>query len=209
MIRILVADDHPVVLRGVRYIVDDTSDIRVVGEAVNAQELFESARTIACDAIVMDLTMPGSEGLDLLKRMKAELPAVPIVVFSMYSEEEFAIRVLKAGASAFVTKGSAGENLVDAIRTACAGRQYISPVVAARLLSDLGPDASLPHGRLSNREYQVLLLIASGRTVSGIAEELALSVKTVSTYRSRLLEKMKLRTNAELTAYAIRNRLAD
>jgi two-component system, NarL family, invasion response regulator UvrY len=209
MIKVLVADDHPVVLRGVRYILGDTSDMTVVGEVTNAQELLEAARTIACDALVTDLSMPGSNGLELLRDVKRERPDLPIIVLSMHSEDEFAIRALKAGASAFVTKGSAAENLIEAIRAATAGRKYITSALAERLVDQLAEHPTQPHDRLSKREFQVLRLIASGRTVSEIADELSLSVKTVSTYRARILEKMKLRTNAELTAYALRNRLVE
>jgi DNA-binding NarL/FixJ family response regulator len=209
MIKVLVADDHPVVLRGVRYILGDTSDMTVVGEVTNAQELLEATRTIPCDALVTDLSMPGSSGLDLLRDVKRQRPELPIIVLSMHSEDEFAIRALKAGASAFITKGSAAENLIEAIRAASAGRKYISPALAERLVDQLAEHPTQPHDRLSKREFQVLRSIASGRTVSEIADELSLSVKTVSTYRARILEKMKLRTNAELTAYALRNRLVE
>ncbi len=211
MIRVVVADDHPVVLRGIKHILGETPDILVVAEAVTGQEVLDKIGTHACDAIVLDLSMPGcGDGLDLLKELKHERPDIPILVLSMHSEDQFAIRTLKAGASGYLVKESAADRLVEAVRTVAANRKYISPALAERLVNGLrAAPATLPHECLSDREYHVLRLIAGGRTVSEVARELSLSVKTISTYRSRILNKMRLRTNAELVVYAVRNHLPD
>ncbi len=210
MIHVLVADDHPLVLRGVRHVLAEAGDVAVVAEAVTGREVLEKVAAVACDAIVLDLRLPDVEGMDLLETLRERFPHVPIVVLTLHSDEHLAIRAFKAGAAGYVTKDSAAETLVDAVRAVVEGRTYVTPALADRLGSELRRGAEkLPHESLSEREHQTLRLIASGRTVSEIAAELALSVKTVSTYRTRILEKMRLRTNAELTAYAIRHRLTD
>lgn len=182
----------------------------VGGEALNGQQALEKAWTEPYDVVILDITMPGRNGLDVLRDLKRERPRLPVLVLSMHSEDQFAIRTLKAGASGYMTKESAPDELVKAIRKVHAGGRYVSPALAERMAFALeGPSDSLPHERLSDREYQVLCMIASGKSVTQIADEISLSVKTISTYRSRILAKMGMKTNAELTRYAIRNQLVD
>jgi len=160
--------------------------------------------------VILDISMPGHSGLDILKELKCERPTLPVLVLSMYSEDQFAMRVLKAGASGYLTKDSAPDELVKAIRKVVSGGKYVSPFLAEKLAFEIGMDSSkLPHETLSDREFQVLRMIATGKAVKEIAAELSLSVKTISTYRARLLQKMNLTTNAELIHYAIQNRLID
>lgn len=178
------------------------------GEAENAQDLFARLKELPWDVVVLDLSMPGASGLDILKQIKHENPQLPVLVLSMYPEEQYAVRTLKAGAAGYLTKESAATELVAAIHKVTRGGKYINASVAETLVQQLGSDHEHPpHELLSDREYQVLCMIASGKEVGQIATELALSVKTVSTYRARTLEKMNMRTNAELTHYAIENKL--
>ncbi len=208
MIKALIADDHAVVRRGIRQILSETADIVVGAEAVNSQQVLEHLRAKTWDVLVLDITMPGRSGLDILQEIKQLRPRMPVLVLSMHSEEQFAARVLKAGADGYLPKDTAPEELVKAVRKVHAGGKYISPTQAEQLLHWLGNgNHDLPHETLSDREYEVMRLIASGKTVSQIAEELKLSVKTISTYRMRMLEKMHMKTNAELTHYAIKNQL--
>lgn len=208
MIRLLIADDHAVVRRGVRQIVDSEHDMTVVAEASSASELIELARKHRVDVIVVDVTMPGRSGLDALKQLRQDLPRVPVLVLSMHPEDQYAVRTLKAGASGYLTKESAPEELVKAVRRVMTGRRYVSASLAERLATGLTVDADGPlHERLSDRECQILCLLASGKPRREIAEELALSVKTVSSYRERILEKTGMKTNAELTRYAIAHQL--
>jgi len=209
MIRVLVADDHPVVRRGVKQILADEPDMAVRGEARTAQETLELARNGDWDVVVLDITMPDRSGLEILKELKQERPRLPVLVLSMHSEDQFAVRILKAGGAGYLTKEAAPEALAQAIRKVVGGGRYISPSFAESLAADLAAEDRPPHATLSDREYQVLRLIGSGNTVSQIAAQLRLSVKTVSTYRIRVLEKMRMTTNAELTHYAIRNRLVE
>lgn len=210
MIRVLIADDHAVVRRGLKQILEETSDIVAGGEATNGQEVLEHVRGTHWDALVLDITMPGRSGLDILKEIREQRPNLPILVLSMHAEEQFASRVLKAGAAGYLPKESAPEELVKAIRKVHGGGKYISPAQAEKLVHLLDRASERPaYESLSDREFEVLRLIASGRTVSEIASQLKLSVKTVSTYRTRILEKMKMRTNAELTHCAIKNRLVE
>lgn len=210
MIKILVADDHPVVRQGLKQILADAQDIEVAAEAEDGHELLEKVRKQDFDVIVLDITMPGMMGLDVLKQLKSEQPELPILILSMHPEEQYAIRVLRAGASGYLTKASAPNRLIGAIRKVHRGGKYVSSSLAERLADELRGDITkLPHETLSDREYQVMCLIASGKTVTQIADQLALSVKTVSTYRSRILEKMRMQSNAELTHYAIENKLVD
>lgn len=208
MIRILVADDHAIVRRGLIQILAEHCDMSVVGEASDAAELFALARAQKWDIVVLDVSMPGRGGLDVLKELKAEFPARPVLILSVHPEDQYAVRALRAGAAGYLTKDSAPAELVNAIRKAMQGGKYVSPSLAEKLAFNLAPDPDrLPHEALSDREYQVLCAIASGKTVSEIAEEMSLSVKTISTYRTRLLEKMNLKNNAELTHYAIQHGL--
>jgi len=209
MIRILVADDHAVIHRGVRQIVSAEPDMAVQGEARTAQEALALVRKQPWDVLVLDISMPGG-GLDLLKAVKQEYPKLPVIILSMHPEEQYAVRALKLGAASYLNKASAPEELVTAIRKVVAGGKYVTPSLAEKLASVIATDTERPpHERLSDREYQVMCLIASGKSVSDIAEELSLSVKTISTYRTRILEKMQLKNNAEITHYAIQNRLVD
>jgi DNA-binding NarL/FixJ family response regulator len=195
MTRVLIADDHAIFREGLRQILEDIEDLQVVDEASHGQE-------------VLDIAMPGLSGLETMKLIKGRKPKMKVLILSMYPEEQYAVRAIKAGASGYITKSSASEELLGAIRKVMSGGKYITSSVADKLLADLGPDSGHPlHELLSDREYQVLCLIASGKTVSEIADQLALSVKTVSTHRVHILEKMKMKTNAELTNYAIKQNL--
>lgn len=210
MIRIIIADDHPVVRQGLKQILADEPDMIVTGEAPNAQGLLEKVRKEKCDVLLLDITMPGRGGLDILKDLRREYPKLSVLVLSIHPEDQFGPRVLKSGAAGYMSKESAPEELVSAIRRVAAGGKYISPSLAEKLASDLADDgARAPHEKLSDREYQVMSLIASGKTVKEISANLSLSVKTISTYRSRMLGKMKMKTNAELIHYAIQNKLVD
>jgi two-component system invasion response regulator UvrY len=208
MIRVLIADDHAVVRQGLKQILGDTHEMVVAGEATNGQEVLDKVRAEAWDVVVLDISMPDRSGLDILKQLRSERPKLPVLVLSMYSEDQFAVRVLKAGACGYLTKDSAPDELVKAIRKVVSGGRYVSPFLAEKLAFEIGADSSkLLHETLSDREFQVLRLIAAGKSVKEIAAELSLSVKTVSTYRARMLEKMNLGTNAELIHYAIQNHL--
>lgn len=208
MIRVLIADDHAIVRSGLKQILADTPDIVVSAEATNGREALQQLETKPCDVLVLDITMPGRSGLDILKDVKQLRPGLPILVLSMHAEEQFATRTLKAGASGYMNKESAPEELVKAIRKVHSGGKYVSVSQAERMVAELtGDSEKLPHELLSDREYETLCLIASGKTASQIAKELSLSVKTVSTYRARILEKMNFTTNAQLTHYAIKNGL--
>jgi DNA-binding NarL/FixJ family response regulator len=208
VIRILVVDDHSVVRQGIKQIVADSPDIEIVGEAVSGQEALDLVRARAFDVVILDIAMPGRGGLDVLRELKAEKPALKVVVLSMYPEEQYAIRSLRDGASAYLTKGSPPEELILAIRTVASGKRYITPAVADRLATYIEDSSQRPpHETLSDREMEVLVLIGSGKQVSDIAEELNLSTKTVSTYRSRILLKMNMETNAQLIRYSLQHGL--
>jgi two-component system invasion response regulator UvrY len=210
MIRVLIADDHAVVRQGLKQILGETPGMLVGGEATNGQEVLDRVRAETWDVVVLDISMPDRSGLDVLKVLKAERPAMPVLVLSMYPEDQYAKRVLKAGASGYLTKDSAAEELVRAIHKVVSGGRYVSPHLAESLAFEIGTDSTrLPHETLSDREFQVLRLIAAGRSAREMAVELALSVKTVSTYRARMLQKMGLGTNAELIHYAMQNQLID
>lgn len=210
MIRVLIADDHPIVRQGIQKIVDANADMRVASEAVDARQTLERAAADPVDLVLLDLAMPGADGLDVLKDLKRRQPHLPVLVLTMYSEEQFAIRALKAGAGGYLTKDAVPEELVRAIRTVVGGRHYISSTLGDRLATTLvDGSGNAPHENLSDREYQVFRRIAAGRTTREISVDLKLSVKTVATYRGRILEKMRLSSNAELVAYAIRNGLTD
>ena len=210
MIRILVADDHPVVRQGLKQIVAGTTDIFVVDEAATGQEVLDKVRQNYFDVVLLDITMPGISGLDVLKQLRSERPELAILILSMHPEEQYAARVLRAGASGYLAKESAPDDLVAAVRKISLGGKYVSPSLAEKLASDLAVDTQEPlHQTLSDREYETMHLIASGKTTAEIAEQLSLSPKTISTYRSRILEKMGMRSNTELTLYAVRNRLLD
>lgn len=208
MIRVLIADDHPIVRKGLRELVAEESDMTVAAESGNGLEVLRLIQTGPFDVVLLDISMPGISGLDILQQVRPEHPNLPILVLSGFPETELAMRTLKAGASGYLNKEMAPEELVAAIRLVNSGRKYVSPAVAELLANSVGRSNDSPHELLSDREYQVMLLLAAGKTVSEIAAEISLSVKTVSTYRARILEKMNLRNNAELMLYAIRNKLA-
>lgn len=209
-IKILIADDHAIVREGLKQILADSGGIVVTGDAENGNDAIKLARTIDADVLLLDISMPDKSGIEVLKQIKKETPKLAVLVLSMHREDQYAIRSLKAGASGYLNKQSAPAELVDAIRQVASGRKYISPALAQELANQIGDDRNVaPHETLSDREYQTLIMIASGKTVSDIALELSLSVKTISMYRTRLLQKMKLRHNAELTHYAIKNNLVD
>ena len=210
MIRLLIADDHAIVREGLKQIVAEIGDMSVDGEASNGQQVMELVRQRDWDVVLLDLAMPGRGGIDTLRQLKREKPDLPVLILSIYPEDQYAVRALKDGAAGYLTKESAPEELVKAIRKAAKGGKYVSPALAERLAYELETDADKPpHERLSDREYQVMLMLASGKTVGQIAEELSLSVKTVSTNRARLLRKMGMKTNAELIYYAVKRQLVD
>jgi DNA-binding NarL/FixJ family response regulator len=210
LLKILVADDHSIVREGLKQILSQVPDIVVAGEASDGNQAVNKARNGDYDLVLLDIVMPGISGLDVLKQLKVEKPDLPILILSMYPEEQYAIRTLKAGASGYLTKESAPEELIGAIRKVCSGGKYVTSSLAEKLVSYLEVDLERPvHDLLSDREFQVVIMIASGKTVTQIADELSLSVKTISTNRSRALRKMGMKTNAEITYYAIKHGLVD
>jgi DNA-binding NarL/FixJ family response regulator len=210
VIRVLLADDHAIVRAGLKEILEDTGDMTVAGEATNGQEVMAQVRAHDFDVAVLDLSMPGRSGFELIKQVKVEKPRLRILVLTMHSEEQYAVRALKAGASGFLTKEAAADQLVAAIRRIAGGGAYVSPETAERLALAAAPRTeAAPHTLLSNREFQILQMIAGGRTVSEIAKRLSLSVKTVSTHKTRILHKMGLANQAELIRYALEHKLLD
>jgi two-component system, NarL family, invasion response regulator UvrY len=210
MIKILIADDHAIVREGLKQIVSETTDIDVKGEAINGQQVLELIKINEWDVVLLDIAMPGRGGIDTLKQLKLEKPKLPVLVLSMYPEEQYAVRAIKAGASGYLTKESAPEELIAAIRKVCHGGKYISASLAEKLAVRVGNEIEKPlHEKLSDREYQVVLMIASGKTVREIADELSLSIKTISTNRARALRKMGMKNNAEITYYVIKQELID
>ena len=210
MLRILVADDHEVVRKGLVNVLSETLKPIKIDEAINGQEAVSKVLKSEYDLVVLDLKMPGKSGLDVLKEIKQHRPKLPVLILSMHPEEQFAIRAMRAGASGYLTKECAGDELVLAIRKALKGERYISGSLAEILADDLGGDSEKSiHEILSDREYQVLLMIASGKPVGAIAKELCLSVKTISSYRTNILLKTRMKNNAEITHYAIQNKLVD
>ena len=210
MIRVVIADDHPIVRAGLRQILSEDRDIEVAGEAGDGNMLLEQVRRHDFDVVLLDLTMPGPDGLDVLKQLKIEYPGLPVIILTVHPESQYALRILRAGASGYLTKESAPDELIGAIRKVHRGGKYISVSLAEKIAFalDAGTEQK-PHETLSDREYQVLCLLAAGKTVTEIAEELSLSVKTISTYRARILEKMRMKTNAELIHYAIHSGLTE
>jgi len=210
MIRLLIADDHAIVRQGLKQIVSEFPGMTVAGEAASGEEALALARKLSYDVAIVDIAMPGRGGLEILKDLREARPTAKIVILSMHPEEQYAIRCLRDGASAYITKGNATEELIHAIQAVAAGKRYITPMVAEKLVSYIERDAErLPHENLSNRELQVLILLGSGKTVTDISRELSLSAKTISTYRARVLEKMNMDTNALLIRYVIRHGLVE
>ena len=208
MTRVIICDDHALIRRGIRDTLSDAPDIEVVGEAGDYGELRTLMRKESCDVLVLDINMPGRSGLDVLHVLKDEGSPVKVLVVSMYPEDQYAIRALRAGAHGYVNKGGDPQGLVQAVRTVAQGRKYVTPEIAQMLVESLTtPEVVNAHEKLSDRELQTLVMIASGKRLSDIANELTLSPKTVSVYRARVLEKLALANNSELTVYAIRNGL--
>ncbi len=208
MTRILIADDHAMFREGLKQILEDVPDMVVADDVSRGQEVLEKIAKNDYDILLLDIAMPGLDGLQTLKVLKGRKPEMRVLILSMYSEEQYAVRAIKAGAAGYITKGSASEELIDAIRKVSCGGRYISSSIVDKLLFDLEPEPQrLPHERLSDREFQILCMIARGKTVSEIALELCLSVKTVSTHRVHILEKMKMKSNAELMSYSLKQNL--
>ncbi len=208
MIRVLIADDHTLFREGLKKIIAGTSDIAVAGEASNGNDVLARLKEDSFDVLVLDISMPGKDGLEVLKEVRTRYHRLPVLMLSMFPEEQYATRVLKAGASGYLTKESAPDVLITAVRKAARGERYVSPTLAEKLASGLADDLrKLPHERLSDREYQIMRLIASGKRMKEIARQLSLGPTTISTYRARILEKMGMASNAELTLYASQNNL--
>lgn len=210
MIRVVLADDHRMVRAGLKEILADTGDIEVVGEATNGHEVMARVRELLFDLLVLDMSMPGRSGIDLIRQVKSEKPALRILVLSMHSEEQYAVRALKAGAAGYLTKEGAADELVAAIRRIAGGGAYVSPETAQRLALGLEAGSERPpHESLSDREMQVFHMIAAGKSVTDIADTLTLSVKTVSTHKTRIMQKLNAHNQTDLIRYAIRHKLVD
>jgi DNA-binding NarL/FixJ family response regulator len=210
MIRVVIADDHTIMRDGLKHLLGAAGDIEVAGEARNGLEVIERVRDLKFDILLMDMSMPGKSGIELIRQVRSEKPKLRILVLSMHEEQQYAVRAIRAGAAGYLTKESASLQLVEAIRKVAAGGAFISAEVAQQLALGAMPDATGPlHATLSDREYQILLLIANGKSISEIAEQLFLSVKTVSTHKSNILQKMNMSTQGELIRYALTHRLVE
>jgi DNA-binding NarL/FixJ family response regulator len=208
LIKILIADDHVIVRKGLKHILSETSDMVVTGEAGEGQETLNKVYENDYDMVLLDISMPGRGGLEVLAEIKKNKPDLPVLILSMHPEEQYAVRALRTGASGYLTKKSAPEELIKAIRKVSRGGKYVTASLAERLVYEIKIDVEKPrHESLSNREFQIFCMIASGKTPKQISEELSLSVKTISTYRCRILNKMNVKNNAGLTYYAIQNSL--
>ena len=208
MINIFIADDHALIREGIKKILSTVSDIKLVGETANPHEISEQLKKVNCDILILDLSMPGKDGLDVLKEIKNFSPEIKILIMTMLPEDQFAKRTLKAGASGYLTKESAPDELITAIRRIAAGRKYVSQNLAEKLAQDLEDNSDKPvQDLLSDREFQILKMMASGKSQTDIAGELSISASTVNTYRSRILEKLDLRTTADLIHFAYQNKL--
>ena len=207
MIKVIIVDDHPVVRRGLKQIIEDEPDMEVAGEAKNAGECFSLVRKTDCTLVLLDITLPDRSGFDVLKQLKYEHPELPVLILSTHSEDLYGLRLIKAGASGYLMKEGAPDELVKAIRKVNAGGKYVSASLAEKLVFRTGDFDKPPHENLSNREFQILCMIAQGRSLKSIAGELCVSEKTVSTYRSRIMEKMKMSTNYDLICYASEHHL--
>jgi DNA-binding NarL/FixJ family response regulator len=207
---VLIADDHAILRRGLRDILEETDGIRVVAEAESSSETLKQVRSHRCDVVLLDISMPDRNGIETLAIIKKEQPNVAVLMLSTYPENQYAVRALRAGAAGYLTKQSAPAQLVNAIRQVAEGKKYVTPAVAEELARHVVQDGEhAPHELLSNREYQTMRLIAAGRTVSEIAQQLSLSVKTVSVYRARILQKLGVTSTAAIAHYAITNKLVD
>ncbi len=208
MIRIVIADDHTLMREGLKRILESTDDIEVVGEATDGFGVLAHVRKGGFDLLLLDLSMPGRSGIDLIRQIRTESPKLPVLVLTMYEEEQYAIRSIRAGAQGYLTKESAGTQLVHAIRKVASGKPYISIEVAEQLALDImTPEKPLPHSQLSNREFEIFNLLAQGKTVTDIGQQLHLSVKTVSTHKSRILNKMGMHSISEIVRYAVAHNL--
>lgn len=208
MMKILIADDHAIFREGLKQIIARSSNLVIAGEAENGMEVLNKVMQNDYDVVLLDISMPGRNGLDILLEIKSVRPKLPVLILSMHPEKQYAVRAFRSGATGYVTKGSPPHELIQALEKVAIGKKYVSPALAEMLVNSLDPDSQEElHGELSNREYQVLRMIASGKSVGKISEELSLSVKTVSTYRTNILRKMNLENNAEITRYVIQNNL--
>ncbi len=208
MTRVIIADDHAIIREGLKQIIAESPEMTVTGEASDGQQLLERIRKETFDVVLLDISMPGRSGIEILKQLKTEKPYLPVLMLSMHPEEQYALRAMKGGASGYLTKETAPDELIKAIKKVIAGGRYITSTLAEHLAEVYERDVEeLPHRKLSDREYEVFRLIASGKSVSQIAGEMFVSVKTVSTYRTRILQKMNMKNNAELMHYAMRNEL--
>jgi len=209
MTKALIADDHPIVRQGLKQLLSEEPDMEMVGEAADSNEVLELAGQQDWDIVILDITMPGRGGLDVLKELRQNYPGLPVLILSIHPEDQYAVRALKAGAAGYLTKESAPEELIRAMRTVLKGKKYISASLAEKLADYLErEDQKNIHEILSDREYQVMVMITRGKSIKEIAEDLSLSIKTISTYRARIFEKMKMKSNAELIRYAINKNLA-
>ena len=209
IIKIIIADDHPLFRRGLKHALEETPDIEVIGEASNGDSLLSMIKSDNLDMVLLDISMPGKSGLDLLKQLKSEYSKLPILILSVYPEEQYAVRFIKAGASGYLTKESAAEKLAEAIRKIATGGKYASTAIIEKLAFDFSDSDKPLHETLSDREYQVFGMISIGKSLTEIGVDLSLSVKTISTHRTRILEKMKMKKNAELIHYAITRNLLE
>lgn len=205
---IIIVDDHELIREGLKKVIAKEIDIQLVGEAVDADGLFKLLAKVEVDVVVLDISLPGRSGLDLITEIKIQKPEAKILILSMHPEDRFAVRALRAGASGYITKGTASKSFMEAVRKIYDGRKYISPTLAEHLAFELDMNYDKPlHERLSNREFEVMRLIAEGKAISDIAENLCISVNTVTTYRSRVMEKMKMTSNAEIVRYSLEQKL--
>ncbi len=209
MINVLIADDHALIREGLKKIIKSEPDMTLVGEASNAHELYDQLRKVDGTILLLDISMPGESGLDALKELRQKYPKLPVLILSVHPEQRFAVRALRTGASGYITKETAVEELVQAIRKIVGGGKYVSLSLAEQLATELETGSRPLHETLSNREYQVMCMIAAGKKSSEIAEELSVSLSTVNTYRNRIFEKMRMQSNVELTRYALENQLIE
>jgi len=207
MIKVIIVDDHPVVLRGLKQIIEDEPDMEVVGEATNARECFSLVRNTDCDLVVLDINLPDRSGIEVLNQLKYEKPNLLVLILSVLPEDQYALRLIKAGASGYLMKESALTDLVKAIRKVSSGSKYVSAILSDKMIFKPDSSGKLSHESLSNREFQILCMIANGKTLKSISGELCISEKTVSTYRSRMMEKMKMSNNFDLICYALEHKL--
>ena len=209
-IRVLIADDHAILRRGLRGIIEETDDLQVIGEAESSAETLQQLRNTPCEVVLLDISMPDRNGMDTLAIIKKEHPKIAVLMLSTHPENQYAVRALRGGASGYLTKQSAPAQLVNAIRQVATGKKYVTPAVAEELAKHVLNDSDRPpHEQLSNREYQTMCMIAGGKSVSEIAEQLSLSVKTVSVYRARVLAKLGVTNNAAIAHYALKNNLVE